>query len=475
MSMWTAASDELTDYLTKRDIEERRRLAESVLLDERRRRGQREDAAEDRQRQLFDQQTADRDKKLADEAKAKELEKTVNNLTAQRQASLNVAGNTVDLPTGMEGFGGGPGKMTVADPQGAQATRNALAVALRVAGAGDVADKGVAEDKASATAMGRQAAVTAYQQNPTREAALDLKLKYGIDVPKRQGFTEVSPGATLYDEETGTAKFTAPPLPQRNTGGGGDDDGEAELSGPALDMAALNYIRGGGIQAGYGKAGNRNRILIQNRAAELGPDANIAANKVEMAANRASLSKAQAMGDAINSFEGTITQNIGVFEEAAKKIADTGSPLLNKPLRYIQREVLGGTEQAAFDTARAVLVPELSRILMNPNLTGVLTDSARHEIDQIIAGNATIPQMTAMLKVLQRDMGNRKTEVGRTIGEINARNRAIGAPTAPAGGNQPPPMQPVPAHGPSTPAAPPAAPAGGGGGRYDPKTGTVVR
>ena len=196
------------------------------------------------------------------------------------------------------------------------------------------------------------------------------------------------------------------------------------LTPKALDKAARFYNETATMQPmGAGPAAMAVRSGIMNRAAELDDTADLGSNKADYKANTTSLGKLTGMLDAVTAFEGTATKNLDMFLGQAKKVVDSGSPLLNKPLRAINDQMLGSTEQAAFKAARLVAVTEIAKVLNNPNLTGQLSDSARHEVAAFSPENATLAQTYHIAKILKQDMANRRTELSKQIGTVKGRMR----------------------------------------------------
>lgn len=180
------------------------------------------------------------------------------------------------------------------------------------------------------------------------------------------------------------------------------------FSQAALDQAAQLYATTGQMPAlGFGKAGAQLRIAIANRAAELYPGADLASNKAGFASGQATLTQVMKMKNAVEAYEKTASRNLDIFLSAAKQIPDTGVPWLNQPLRSVSVGALGSKDVAAFNAARQVALTEISRVVNNPNLTGVLSDSAREEIMSLNPANATFSQIKRVVEVLKQDMKNR--------------------------------------------------------------------
>jgi hypothetical protein len=224
----------------------------------------------------------------------------------------------------------------------------------------------------------------------------------------------VAPGNRLVNPATGRVVFTAPPAEKTPS------DDVTELTPEGLDAAALNYAKTGMLPPlGMGDKTTRKQII--NRAAAMMPGLDIASAKADYGANQSSLTALQKQRDALGAFEETAIKNLDVFLAAAKNIPDMGSPLLNRPLRALNERVLGGVELSAYNTARRTVIPEFAKILANPGLSGQLSDSARHEIEDVISGNATLAQTIAAASVLKQDTENRRRSYDDQIAGIRAR------------------------------------------------------
>lgn len=209
------------------------------------------------------------------------------------------------------------------------------------------------------------------------------------------------------------------------------------LTPGGLDMAALNYRKTGVMPAlGMGDRTTRQRII--NRAAQLtkadierieagGTD--LAGNRADFRANETSLVALQKQRDAIGAFEQTAKKNIDNFLETAKKVPDTGIPLLNTPVRWIAGAG-GSADVAKYQAARQVAISEIAKIVQNPNLTGQLSDSARHEIEVFNPRSATLKQTIAVMTLLKQDMENRKTSLDAQLKETRGRIGGQGASTS---------------------------------------------
>jgi hypothetical protein len=200
----------------------------------------------------------------------------------------------------------------------------------------------------------------------------------------------------------------------------------------ALDMAAQMFNKTGQLPAlGMGAAAAAARAKILNRAAQVAKEngtSDPATNKAIYTSMSSALKTLTGQQQAIGAYESTAKKNLDLFEQQAKKVIDTGSPWINKPLRAIDRGALGSPDQVAYDTARQVALTEISRVVSNPNLTGVLSDSARHEMEGAMADGATLAQIYKAAGVLRQDMANRKAGNQDQINQLQMNIKGLGTP-----------------------------------------------
>lgn len=204
------------------------------------------------------------------------------------------------------------------------------------------------------------------------------------------------------------------------------------LGSDAVDLAAWQYLQTGTMPPlGMGAGGMRSAIL--ERAAQLAKQGNInpQANAASYKADQQALNQVNRTISAVTAFENTAQRNIKIMQDAMKKVTDTGIPVLNRPLRDLQN-MTGNKDVAAFNAAVRVVIPEIARILAQPNLTGQLTDTARHEIESVIRLDSTVEQMNAVMDLLIRDMAGRKTDLAIQKKAIEDAIRSRGPSGTPA-------------------------------------------
>ena len=156
---------------------------------------------------------------------------------------------------------------------------------------------------------------------------------------------------------------------------------EAQLTPDALDMAAQQFASTGQMP-NVGRGGAV-RSQIMNAASAKYPAIDLASNAAAYKANQQSLQGLQKNLDSVTAFESTANKNLDLFLTQAQKIVDTGSPILNKPLRVLSSQVLGSEDQAAVNAARQVAVNEIAKVTSNPGLSGQLSNEARKEVSAL--------------------------------------------------------------------------------------------
>lgn len=190
--------------------------------------------------------------------------------------------------------------------------------------------------------------------------------------------------------------------------------------GSALDQAAQRYSSSGELPAGFSKSPGTTAAIIK-RAADLNPDANIAANKATFASDSASLKKLQTQFDGVTAFEGTAGKNLDLYLEKAKAIPDLGTRFANVPLRMITEKMVGEENFAAMNAARQTAFTETAKVLNSASGNGVLSDSARKELNDVLSGNLPLAASIAVVETLKKDMSNRHDSYQQDIDAIRGR------------------------------------------------------
>jgi hypothetical protein len=229
------------------------------------------------------------------------------------------------------------------------------------------------------------------------------------------------------------AKNTVPYKIEVAVGGQAAKDAAAAkgITPDAIDQMAVK-LHDTGEMSGLGQGNAVLRRQIINREAELYPNTRLAANSATYKANASSLKNMTGTLDTLSAFENTAGKNLDQFLALANKIPDTGVPWLNMPVRVLTEKLVGSEHMAAVNAARDVALREIARVTNDPKLSGALTDAARAEVAGLSPKDATLPQIRAVVRVLQQDMANVHTGLSEQIDRINTRlGGAAPAPSAP--------------------------------------------
>lgn len=212
---------------------------------------------------------------------------------------------------------------------------------------------------------------------------------------------------------------------------GGPEESGISLTPEAIDFWGQAAASGIPLPSmGFGASGAKARQAIINRAPQVAGGVSLPEAAGTRQANVASLTHATRMRDAVIAFENTAKANLDLFLTRAKRVVDTGAPWINTPVRSINRNALGGADVAAFDAARQVALTEIAKVVNNPSLSSVLSDTARKEVLSLVPENATLKQIYEVANVVKTDMANRKKYLDQQVKEIQ--DRLGGRAPAPA-------------------------------------------
>lgn len=201
---------------------------------------------------------------------------------------------------------------------------------------------------------------------------------------------------------------------------------DAPLSEDAIRILGDNFANTGSMPAfGMGKQATINRQKVFNYVGDRYKNLDLAGQRAMFTSVQGALSDVTKKSANINAFEDTALKNLRGFLVDAKKVVDSGSPMLNKGLRWTADNIWGSDQVAAFNAGKTVTIPEFARILSSPNASGVLSDSARKEIEEIVKGNGTYKQMYRVAQTLVQDADNRRTSYDA---EIKSLTDMISAP-----------------------------------------------
>jgi hypothetical protein len=215
-----------------------------------------------------------------------------------------------------------------------------------------------------------------------------------------------------------------------------------------LNFQADLYNKTGQIPSyGFGHDATVIRSAITKRAADRASGSGQSAG--DLVSGRAEIKGlTQALGvlekqkAAVDAFENTAVANGAVLDKLADKVDRTGVPVVERWLRAGQREVAGDTDVNNFNAQMHLYRNEVAKIMTNPNLTGVLTDTARREGEDFLGGNISAKMLHGLIPLLNADMGRRKGAISDEIASVKSQMGGTSAP--PAAGGTPSEEMPEP-------------------------------
>lgn len=190
--------------------------------------------------------------------------------------------------------------------------------------------------------------------------------------------------------------------------------------------------------ASFGKAGQVVRDKINANSAKMLKAAGMSVNDLNTARARSkgevkSTSKMVDQLNLITAYEKLAEFNGARLLELVNGVDETGIPAVEGFIRKAKR--LGGNvDTAEFQSVLQTYQTEAARIINNPNLTGVLSDTARQEMQAVVDGRASAPQLRRVVNRLNLEMGVRRTALEQQIavsgGAMQVVPNAPGGPTA---------------------------------------------
>jgi hypothetical protein len=285
----------------------------------------------------------------------------------------------------------------------------------------------------------------AVQQPYTLNNADGSEMRYsGDNIPIAAGLSNDVPKETaedrmLIDIEDPAApggrrtikrsEWNGEPLWHKPTGGSGADDATmADLDEEALDNAVLDVMRDPNQMkqyATFGRPGQAIRTKINNAQAkkmkELGITNNqLAAFRSRVQGELKSTKGLVEMQNAVASYKKLARFNGDRLLELVADVDVTGVPAIEGLARWA-KERGGSVDTAEFQSVLKTYQTEVARIIAQPRLIGQLTDTQIQEMQKVVSGTASAPQLRRV--------------IGRLNLEMDMREKGIEAQIATSGGN----------------------------------------
>jgi hypothetical protein len=206
-----------------------------------------------------------------------------------------------------------------------------------------------------------------------------------------------------------------------------DGSGTELLDEQTLDLAAREVIQDQNnmrTYATFGKAGQALRMQINKEVAQKLKDAGMTASDLAQARAKAKSSiKSQdtlvKSLNAVESFEKLAKFNGQRILELIDEVDETGVPVLEGFIRAAKRKGMADVDATELQSVLMTYQTEVARIITQPNLTGQLTDTARQEVQHMISGDMSAPQLRRLINRLDLEMSMRGKYIRDQIGNVN--------------------------------------------------------
>lgn len=253
---------------------------------------------------------------------------------------------------------------------------------------------------------------------------------------EKEGFT-LNQGDVRFDAKGNKIASVAPKTSSQEAAESGlaPEDVDVAAGVVMLDPARMHDY------ATFGKQGQAIRTEINKAITKKLTDANmttggLAKLRSNFVAQKGSIKKMTDQSNMIEAFEGVAKYNGDRVLELIDKIDDTGVPFIEGITRKLKKGA-GDVDAAEAQSVMTAFQTEAARILNNPNLSGVLSDSARHETQDMINGKMSAAQTKRVIKRIFAEMDVRKglinQQIGTASGSMAGETPIAGAP-APAAG-----------------------------------------
>lgn len=127
-----------------------------------------------------------------------------------------------------------------------------------------------------------------------------------------------------------------------------------------------------------------------------------------------------------------VDMNGEVLKTLADKAIVTNSALANRPINWIEQNIGDYPDMAEFLAQVKIFKDEAARVVSNPNLVGVLSDTARKEMEAVISGNMPLKSMKRVIERVQADSHNRISTMEDEYAGIRGGSVRAASPSTPS-------------------------------------------
>lgn len=221
----------------------------------------------------------------------------------------------------------------------------------------------------------------------------------------------------------------------------GNDGARSELTPGGLAIAEELVRAGVAIPGGWSKAGMaRGNVILNEMARNQGDsagDGSIVRDRADSKSSAVALTQVSKDLAAIRPYKEMLDMNVKVAKDLAKKAIATDMQIANKPINWLRQNMSDNPDVAEYLAQMRIVSTEAARVLNNPRLVGQLTDSARHEMAEIINGNMPLNATNRVLDRMTSDGKNRVDAMVKEATRLKSRVGRRGSSRDPEGGAAP--------------------------------------
>jgi hypothetical protein len=253
------------------------------------------------------------------------------------------------------------------------------------------------------------------------KAEMDIK-RQGLDI-QRQGL-----GIKQQDADTRAKNINSQAEYRKNIAAAKKKVGTGELSG--LDPKTIQDLAAEYAQTGKMPPLGMGAKAAADREVILGAWSNMIHNtgdsvqdqvlrRSALKASQGELNKLQAQRGQIMAFAKNAAKEFDMVEKLSGEVGRSGSPLINRWI-VAGKKATGDPDAAKFHAVVQTAVSEYAKVMSSATGTGVTSDSARKEAQEMLNTAQTPEQVKGVLKILRQGIENRRTSYDDQINGIKS-------------------------------------------------------
>lgn len=138
----------------------------------------------------------------------------------------------------------------------------------------------------------------------------------------------------------------------------------------------------------------------------------------------------------ITAFENTAVRNADLVLQESEKVDRLGSPAIDRWIQAGKKNIAGDPQVARLDLAMRTFINEYARVTTSVTGGGVTSDTARKEIESLLASKMTKPQVREVIDLAKQEMRNRLSSYDDQVKVLRDRMSIKGSVSSSSGAIQ---------------------------------------